>query len=133
MSPTPLAKKLRISAGMRLLVLNPPPGYIAQLGDLPEGVELLDESDGTFDFVHLFVRNQADLQRFGPGALASVKYDGLLWLSYPKKAAKVETDLTRDHGWDLLAEAGLRPVTQVSVDDTWSALRYRPVERVKKR
>ena len=133
MGLTPLAKKLRIGPGMRLLVLNPPPGYLAQLGELPEGAELLDKPSGNLDFVHLFVRNQSELQQFGPGALAAVKYDGVLWLSYPKRSAKVETDLTRDHGWELLAEAGLRPVTQVSVDDTWSALRYRPVERVSKR
>ena len=133
MGLTPLAKKLRIGPGQRLLVVNPPPGYLAQLGELPGGAELFDEPNGTFDFVHLFVRNQSELQQLGPGVLTAIKYDGVLWLSYPKNAAKVETDLTRDRGWELLSEAGLRPVTQVSIDDTWSALRYRPVERVKKR
>ena len=54
----------------------------------------------------------------------------LLWLSYPKRSSKVETDLSRDVGWEVVADAGLRPVTQVSIDETWSALRFRPVERV---
>jgi hypothetical protein len=43
----------------------------------------------------------------------------------------VETDLTRERGWDGLKELGLEPVAQIAVDDTWSALRFRPSERVK--
>jgi len=63
-------------------------------------------------------------------AIAALKYDGLLWISYPKRSSKVETDLTRDRGWEVMTEAGLRPVTQVSIDALWSALRFRPLERV---
>ena len=85
---------------------------------------------GQYDLVHLFVANRAELERLGPVALQSVKYDGLLWISYPKQSAKVQTDLNRDVGWDLVSGAGLRPVTQVSIDETWSALRFRPIEKV---
>jgi hypothetical protein len=130
MSKTALVKKLRIQSGQRVLILNPPPGYLDALGDLPEGVEVTQESEGAFDFVHLFVKNVAELERLGPTAVETVKYDGLLWISYPKRSSKVETDLTRDVGWEVVAEAGLRPVTQVSVDETWSALRFRPIQRV---
>jgi hypothetical protein len=48
-----------------------------------------------------------------------------LWFAYPKKTGAIRTDITRDHGWTPLAEAGLIPVTQVAIDDTWSALRFR--------
>ena len=65
-------------------------------------------------------------------ALESITYDGVLWISYPKRSSKVKTDLSRDVGWDVVANAGLRPVTQVSVDETWSALRFRPLEQVGK-
>ena len=129
MSKTPLAKKLRIQPGQRILILNPPPGYLDEL-DLPEGVELAQRPEGIFDFVHLFVKNSAELQSLGPTAIEAVKVDGLLWISYPKQSSKVETDLTRDVGWEMMAEAGLRPVTQVSVNDIWSALRFRPIDRV---
>jgi len=97
---------------------------------LPQGVELADGPEGTFDFVHLFVKNVAELESLGPTAINAVKHDGLLWISYPKRSSKVKTDITRDVGWDLLAQAGLRAVTQVSIDDVWSALRFRPIERV---
>lgn len=130
---TSLSKKLRLQPGQRALVLNAPDRYREWLGPLPEDVELSDSAEGTFDFVHLFVKDSADLDRLGPVAIQAVRYDGLLWLSYPKKSSKVATDLSRDRGWDLLAAAGLRPVTQISVDDTWSALRWRPVGEVKAR
>ena len=97
---------------------------------MPQGVELADEPEGTFDFVHLFVKNVAELESLGPTAINAVKHDGLLWISYPKRSSKVKTDITRDVGWDILAQAGLRAVTQVSIDDVWSALRFRPIERV---
>lgn len=129
MSKTPLANKLRIQPGQQILILNPPPGYLDEL-DLPEGVELAERPEGTFDFVHLFVKNIAELESLGPTATKAVKYDGLLWISYPKQSSKVKTDLTRDVGWEMMAKAGLRPVTQVSVNDIWSALRFRPIDQV---
>ena len=132
MAVTPLSKKLRIQPGQRILILNAPDGYLEELEPLPVDVELKDSADGEFDFVHLFVRNTAELERLGPVAIEAMKYDGLLWLSYPKRSSKVETDLTRDKGWDIVTGAGLRPVTQISVNDIWSALRWRPIELVGK-
>lgn len=129
MSKTSLAKKLRIQPGQRILILNPPSEYLDELG-LPEDVELAERPEGAFDFVHLFVKNTAELENLGPTAIKAVKYDGLLWISYPKRSSKVETDLTRDVGWEMMAGAGLRPVTQVSVNDIWSALRFRPLDQV---
>jgi len=55
-----------------------------------------------------------------------------LWISYPKRSSKVETDITRDVGWDVVYKAGLEGVTQIAIDDTWSALRFRPADRVGK-
>lgn len=132
MATTPLSKKLRIQPGQRMLILNAPGRYLEELGPLPEEVEVAQTPEGKFDFVHVFVKNVAELERLGLVGIDAVVHDGLLWISYPKKSSKVTTDLTRDVGWDVVAEAGLRPVTQVSINDTWSALRFRPVERVGK-
>jgi hypothetical protein len=131
MAKTTLVKKLRIQAGQRVLVLNAPEGYVDSLSDLPEGVEMSTRPEGGgYDFVHLFVLDSAELHALLPGATTAVKYDGLLWVSYPKKSSKVKTDLSRDVLWELMKETGLRPVTQISVDSTWSALRFRPAEEV---
>jgi len=130
MEVSALARKLRLQPGLRVLILNAPEGYLDRLRPLPEGIELAEVAGGEFDFVHLFARNSAELARMAPQALKSIKYDGVLWISYPKKSAGVDTDLSRDVFWTALEEDGLRPVTQVSIDDIWSALRFRPAELV---
>ena len=134
MTQSPLIKKLRIQPGQRLLVLNAPPGYVESLGKLPEGTRLSEQPDpeAKYDFGHLFAKNSSELADLVPVAVQAVQYDGLLWISYPKKSSKVETDLSRDALWELPGETSLRPVTQVSIDETWSALRFRPSEKVGK-
>jgi hypothetical protein len=94
MADTPLIKKLGIKPKYHVLILNTPGGYREQLGTLPADVELVTSTKpaGSFDMVHLFVRNKAELDR-----------DGL-------KAIQV--------------------VTQISIDDVWSALRFRPKSEV---
>jgi hypothetical protein len=131
MADTPLQKKLGIKPGQRLLVLHAPEGYQGLLGTLPEGAALRADAQGSFDFVQVFVREQADVSRTAATAVQAVKPGGLLWFTYPKKTSGVKTDITRDHGWDDLLSAGLRPVTQIAIDDTWSALRFRPLSEVK--
>ncbi|MDX1534461.1 MAG: hypothetical protein R3291_02445, partial [Thermoplasmata archaeon] len=90
------------------------------------------EPRATYDWGQAFVRDVADLRRLAPQARDAVRYDGLLWISYPKQSSKVATDINRDVAWKVMEEFGLRPVFQVSVDETWSALRFRPAEEVGK-
>lgn len=131
MNASPLAKKLRLQPDQRILILNAPEGYVESLGDLPEGAHLVQDAEpGTCDFVHLFVKKSEQFTRLGPTAIAAIKYDGILWISYPKKSAKVDTDLSRDAMWTLLTEINWRPVSQVSIDAVWSAVRFRPTEAV---
>ena len=130
---TPLHKKLRIQPGYKALALNAPADYFELLGPLPEGVDFPETPGEEHDFVHLFVKDRAELEARVDEAIASVKYDGLLWISYPKGSSGVKTDINRDSLWEILLEKGIRPVTQVSVDKTWSALRFRPTEAVGKK
>lgn len=130
MANASLIKKLRLQAGDRALILNAPPGYIDSLGQLPDGVQLSEEGQRPFDFVHLFVTNSQEFERLWPTAREALKYDGLFWISYPKRSAKVASDLSRDVLWELMAGTGLRPVAQISIDEVWSALRFRPAEKV---
>jgi hypothetical protein len=132
MSPTPLANRLRIQAGQRVLIMNAPEGYVASLGELPSDVQVASVPDGTYDFVQLFVDSIAELEQLGPRAIAAAVEDAVFWVSYPKKSSGIVTDINRDVGWAVLDRAGLRPVTQISIDDTWSALRFRPKSKVGK-
>ena len=131
MTENALIKKLQLKPGLRALFLNAPEGYVESLGPLPDGVALVDGPPGSLDFVQLFVRDSVELAQHAPVALAAIKRDGVFWISYPKKSSGVVSDLTRDEGWAPITAAGLRPVTQIAVDETWSAVRWRPIELVK--
>src|SRR5690348_12487567 len=131
MPETTLIKKLGIKPKQRIIILNAPQGYREQLGTLPADVELVTTLDGTFDLVHIFVKNKAEVDHYAPMAIKAVKAGGLLWMSYPKKSSKIKTDLTRDIGWDAILNAGWRPVTLISIDEVWSAFRFRPLSEVK--
>jgi len=132
MAGAQLLKKLRMQPDQRALILNAPPGYVEELGQLPLGVEVAEHLDGVFDFVQVFAENMAELEQLASVAVDSVKYDGLLWVSYPKKSSGLESDLSRDVVWKEVAKTGLRAVSQVSVNQVWSAIRFRPPEEVGK-
>ncbi len=129
MAETPLIKKLRIQTIQRLLVLNPPEGYLDRL---PDDVEVSQNPEGKYPFVQLFARNSEVLADFRQTAVAAAEYDGLFWLCYPKKSGRISSDLSREVVWQMMDGTGLRPVTQISIDESWSALRFRPLEKVGK-
>ncbi len=120
--------------GYKTLILQAPENYleglagIDQLHTKPNG-----EQTHSFDMVHLFVHNKAEVDQWAPLAFLQVKHDGLLWISYPKGTSKIKTDINRDKGWDALLELGLEGVAQVSIDNTWSAGRFRPASLVKRK
>lgn len=126
MTSSSLPKKLQMKAGQRAVVLNAPAGYLDKLVPLPDGVEIAATVEGPFDFVQVFVNDLAQLQELLPLAVQSVKYDALLWIAYPKGSAKTGTDLNRDRLWAAVSEHHLTGVTLVSLDEVWSAMRFRP-------
>ena len=125
-----MAKKLRLQNANRALILNAPEGYLDLLGELPEEIKIEGELSGKYDFAHLFVKERAELEQFMDQVLQVIEYDVILWISYPKGGSGVKTDLNRDKLWKALAEKGIRPVMQVSIDEVWSAMRFRPTEQV---
>src|SRR5690606_18459382 len=128
MANSALVKKLQIKPNQRMVVVNAPAGYLEDLGSLPAGVELSTRPEGQYDAVQLFVQNRAQLEELFPAALRALKEDGLFWIAYPKQSSAMETDLNRDEGWEAVYKAGLRAVSSVAIDDTWSAVRLRPAE-----
>jgi hypothetical protein len=126
MAAKTLTQKLKLKAGARAAVLNPPPGYLESLRPLPGGLILETNLDGSYDWVQVFVANRAELAELIPGAIKALQPSSLLWISFPKGTSKLQTDLTRDRGWEALAGVDLRWVHLVSVNDTWSAFCLRP-------
>jgi hypothetical protein len=133
MADTSLIKKLGIKPKHRVLILNAPEGYSEQIGTLlPADIELVTSPASTskYDVVLQFVGNKAEVEEDTPKAIQLVKPGGLLWISYPKQSSKVPTDINRDILWKIFPDSEWRPVTQISIDEVWSALRFRPKSEV---
>jgi hypothetical protein len=119
-----LAQRLVIRPGNRVAAINPPPHYRRTLGELPAGVTLGAKHTDA-DVVHLFVRDRAELAREWPRIADGIRDAAVVWISYPKKAGTLKTDLTRDVGWEPVGDTGFEGVSQVAIDEIWSALRFK--------
>ena len=109
------------------------PGMAAHVITRPAGLNVIpDERADAPELVLAFVSSVAEVAPRLADALPLYRRGGRLWFAYPKKTGAIRTDITRDNGWAPLAEAGLVAVTQVAIDDTWSALRYRFRDEVAK-
>jgi hypothetical protein len=119
MDAKPVAAKLGIKPAQSVLVINPPGDYEKLVGGLPPGTTVVRHRPA--DVVHVFARTVVELAEHGAEATAAVKPGGLVWISYPKNGG---SDLKRDVVRDAIE--GWQPVTQVAIDATWSAMRFRP-------
>jgi len=125
MSISPVAQKLHLKPEQSILILNAPGSFFILLGDLPENKIETANVSGHYDYVHLFVKDSIELEHHSSAALNSLGEDTLFWISYPKQTSKINTDLNRDKGWEPIFNAGYRPVSQVAIDENWSAVRFR--------
>ena len=126
-----LANKLGLKAGQTLYFANPPENYNATLGDLPADINQLDHLDGPLDFIQFFSKSRAELEAEFSGLKQALASDGMLWISWPKKASKVKTDLDENLVREIGLQNGLVDVKVCAVDDVWSGLKF--VYRVKDR
>jgi hypothetical protein len=133
MPESALARKMKLKSGQRAALVNAPEGYLKALSPLPAGVEVAEKLRGQFDWVQIFVKKKAELDKLIPKVVRALRPESLLWISFPKGTSKIQTDLTRDKGWDALQKADLKWVTLISVDETWSAFALRPYKPGEKR
>jgi hypothetical protein len=116
-----LAKKLRIKEGTAVVALHTPEGYKNTIGELPEGASIKNKLAAQNDFVHLFIRNKAQLEKEIFKVCEVMNPGGLVWISYPKGSSGMQTDLTRDIGWECLQKLDMQRLSLISFDDKWSA------------
>lgn len=123
---TTISEKLKIKAGDTLLTLNEPGEFQKGLNGLPKGVKVV-ESGSDYNQVHWFVLNRAQLEKEMSRVMKLVKPGVVVWVYYPKGTSKLQTDLTRDKGWDCLLAEGdkLTWISLISFDDTWSVFGFR--------
>jgi hypothetical protein len=122
-SKTPLAQKLGIKAGAKVVALNAPAGYRKWLAPLPEGVSFGNRTIAGSTFVHLFVTKRRSLERELNRLRKLLADAGVLWVSWPKKSSGVATDITEDVIRDICLPLGLVDVKVCAVDETWSGLK----------
>jgi hypothetical protein len=122
---TPLYRKLFLKPAMRCLTVGAPTGFFALLEDLPPGIAFETELTGEFDWVMVFAVQYRQVVENIPNVLHLLVEDGLLWVTYPKSSSKLKGDLTRDRLWNVMRSHGYKAVTQVYIDQDWTAMRFR--------
>ena len=130
-SGKPLVTKLGIKPGATIAILNAPRGYDRILGKMPRDVKRKIAAVGALDFVQFFTAEKRELERRFPVLERALAPAGMLWISWPKKASGVTTDLTEDRIRTIGLAHGLVDVKVAAVDEVWSGLKF--VRRVKDR
>jgi hypothetical protein len=120
-SGTPLPRKLGIKPGHRVLVLGAPEGF--SLGSLPEGVEVRTRASGSADVIVAFHLRRAELAQRMPALRERMEPAAGLWIAWPKRASKVETDVTEDVVRELALANALVDNKVCAIDEIWSGLR----------
>jgi hypothetical protein len=123
MPESTLAKKMKLKSGLNAAVINAPENYV---DTLKHNTALSPTLNGKFDWIQIFVRNKAELDALAPKASKALKPESMLWISFPKGTSKIQTDLTRDKGWDVLRDLDLKWINLISVNEMWSAFSLRP-------
>jgi hypothetical protein len=129
-SGKPLVAKLGIKSGSTIAILGAPRGYERTLGKLPP-VSRQRDATGPLDFIQFFVSEAQELERRFGALARALTPAGMLWISWPKKASGVATDLTEDVIRAIGLSHGLVDVKVAAVDEVWSGLKF--VRRVKDR
>jgi hypothetical protein len=128
--PESLVKKLQLKPGQKLYLSNTPPGYMEKLAsDLPD---LIATTHGEKDAILIFVNNMAEAETLVAPMLVGLKQDTLFLVGYPKGTSKIKTDVNRDTLWKAMEPTGWRPIRLISLDETWSVMRFRPADQVGK-
>jgi hypothetical protein len=122
-SGTPLAKKLGFKPGQRVSAPGAPPNYRQLLAPLPDAIEFQARPTKATDIVHLFTMSKAQLARKLAIYRKTLRPDAAIWVSWPKKAAKVPTDITEDTIREVALPLGLVDIKVCAVDEAWSGLK----------
>ena len=122
-SGTPLAQKLGIASGSRVLAIGAPADYAEWLAPLPEDVAFVSKLTGDTAVIHLFCDQRADLARELARLRKAIAPAAAVWVSWPKKSAKVPTDITEDTIREVALPLGFVDIKVCAVSEIWSGLK----------
>jgi len=127
-----IIKKLRLDKAKKILIINAPDEYSNILKGLNYDPKPLNDKEGNYDFIQVFAYKQIELETLVKKAVNFGKHDCLFWACYPKGYGRIKSDIKRDTVWIAFDLAGLQAVSQIAIDETWSALRGRPKDSIGK-
>ena len=122
-SGTPLATKLGIKARMIIRVFNAPGDYAALVDPLPDGVVISSRAAKELDLVHIFTKSRSELLELLMTYQTKIKQNGVIWVSWPKKASGIHSEVTEDTVREVALPLGLVDIKVCAVDDVWSGLK----------
>jgi hypothetical protein len=122
-SGTPLAKKLGIGTGHRVWLSQAPGNYLTLVAPLPDGVTFVSKPSNTTDVAHVFTSRRRELEKTLRTLRGALKADAAIWVSWPKKASKLPTDITEDVIRDVALPMGFVDIKVCAVDEMWSGLK----------
>ncbi|MBT8282069.1 MAG: DUF3052 domain-containing protein [Muriicola sp.] len=123
-SGTPLDRKLGIKKDFLIRILHAPSLYEDFFRDFPDDVQFAKEEDKDVDFIHYFALDSSWLVKELPGLRGQLKQNGMIWISWPKKASKVESDLDGNVIRGIGINCGLVDIKVCSVNEVWSGLKF---------
>jgi hypothetical protein len=129
-----IIKKLQYKLQPEVLVVNSPAEFKPVLVDWKKTAKVQSEpaKGATYSFVLIFVKTEADVKAAAKKYIPLLAPDAVSWMAYPKKTSKkYKAEITRDSGWSALGEQGYEGVAMVSIDEDWSAFRFRKVDFIK--
>jgi hypothetical protein len=127
-----IQRKIRLHPGLSACFVNAPAEYIQLMSSLPFDIIPDGSKSGKYDFIQVFGSNKTELAQLVRKTFTIGKYDCLFWICYPKGSGKIKSDINRNAVWEIAIQVGMKCVSQVAIDETWSALRCRPAEMVGK-
>ena len=122
-SGTPLARKLGLKEGSTVLAINPPGNYRKLLEPIPAGVQFVSRVSTTTDLIHLFTTRQVELRKTLISLRTRIRPDAAIWVSWPKRTAKVPTDIIEDTIREVAIPMGYVDIKVAAFDEVWSALK----------
>ncbi len=128
-----LLKKMKSREQKELVIINAPDSFREMEKEIRKTLSVRNDlSEGKADFVFTFFQSIEEITSLAPLIFENVTEDVLLWAAYPKKSSKrIRSDISRDKGWEIFGEVGYEPVSQISIDEDWSALRFRPLKSIR--
>lgn len=129
-----LLKKLNFKKHRRIVIINADADFLNAISHELDGVitDTIVDQRCPYEFMLIFVKKAKEVENIAPVALHNLTADGILWFCYPKKTSgNFTSGLDRDHGWEALNRSGFYGVRLISVNNEWSAMRFRNVKFIK--